>query len=142
MSTDIPRPVLLNNPGDLEKGPAWLGLSVDQPDQRFAKFVTPAHGFRALCRVLLTYQDKHDLSTVREFVNRWAPPNENDTEAYIHLVANYLGVDPDAPLDMRDQTTLGKFAYAISTEEAGHKPDHSPWFTQDQADVGARMALT
>lgn len=145
-----PRPVRLNNPGDIESGQPWIGLTIDQPDGRFCKFATPAHGFRALCKVLLAYQRKDGLTTIRQFITRWAPPvvddkPENDTAAYIALVADYAGVPADAPADLTgpagDTGLLGRIAFAISLEEAGRKPDRSSWFTQDQADAGAAMAL-
>lgn len=142
MSTDpSPRPVRLNNPGDIEKGQPWQGLAAEQPDPRFCAFDSPAHGFRALCKILLTYQSKDGLHTIREFIGRWAPPGENDTEAYITLVSAYAGIGPDDPADLSNTLLLGKIAFAISLEEAGHQADHSPWFTQDQANVGATMAL-
>jgi len=79
-----------NNPGNIEWGSPWQGLVAHdkRTDPRFAQFIDPASGIRALARVLVTYQDKRrakdgsPIDTVAEFIERWAPPFENNTQAY------------------------------------------------------------
>ena len=36
--------------------------------------------------------------SVSQIVSRWAPSNENNTNAYIAQVARMIGVDPNTPL--------------------------------------------
>ena len=43
---------------------------------------------------LLTYQRQHGLDTVKGILNRWAPPSENDTGAYVQTVSRALGLRP------------------------------------------------
>lgn len=79
-----------NNPGNIEWGSPWQGLVAhdQRSDPRFAQFVDPVWGIRALTRVLITYQDKRrakdgsPIDTVAEFIERWAPAFENNTQAY------------------------------------------------------------
>ena len=58
-----------------------------------------AYGWRAafviLCR---TYYNKHKLHTIRALITRWAPPKENNTEAYIRRVTDRIGIGPDTVL--------------------------------------------
>ena len=138
---ESPRPVRLNNPGDIESGTAWIGLSQKQDDPRFCGFESAEYGFRALCKILLTYHRVDGLNTISQMIARWAPPEENDTQAYIAFVSKQTGIDADAPLDLSDTAILAKIAFAISIEEAGHKEDRSTWFTEAQAEAGAQMAL-
>lgn len=142
MSAELPRPVRLNNPGDIESGQLWDGLGATQPDPRFCNFQSAEYGFRALCKTLLTYQRKYGLNTIAEIIARWAPPNENDTASYIAFVAAQVGMGADAPVDLSNMDTLAGIAYAISIEEAGHRPDRVPWFTEAQAQKGAELALS
>jgi hypothetical protein len=38
------------------------------------------------------------LYTIRTIIRRWAPSNENDTNAYIANVSKLTGIDPDEPI--------------------------------------------
>ena len=95
-----PRGIRNKNPGNIEKGPDWLGLAKDQrSDNRFAVFEAPQFGIRALCKVLLTYHRKRKaadgsaIDTVKEVIDRWAPPTENNSDAYASMVRQAVGVE-------------------------------------------------
>ena len=45
-----------------------------------------------------TYYHKYRLYTIRGIVQRWAPPGENNTEAYIRNVSRLTGISADEPL--------------------------------------------
>ena len=86
-----------NNPGNIKNsGTNWDGQI--QSDGKFVRFASPEMGVRAMMKTLITYQDKHNLSTVREIISRWAPYGDNDTGAYIDFVSQQMGVDPDQDL--------------------------------------------
>lgn len=116
-----PRGVRNNNPGNIEAGAdRWDGQTGS--DGRFATFDTPEAGIRALAKTLITYQEKHGLNTVEGIVNRWAPPKENNTGAYVRAVADAIGLEPTTPLNLRDASTLQKLAGAIIHHENGAQP--------------------
>lgn len=119
-----PRGIRNHNPGNIEYSPAtkWQGLADPPTDGRFCRFKAPAWGIRALARVLITYQDKHGLNTVRKIVTRWAPPVENNTTAYVNAVARRVGVGPDMPISVHDYETLAPLAEAIIHHENGKQP--------------------
>ena len=100
-SERTPRGIRNNNPGNLRRnGDPWQGLAERQGDVEFFTFKSAIYGIRALARTLIAYQDKHGLRTIRQIISRWAPPNENNTNAYIRAVAADTGQDADQILDM------------------------------------------
>ena len=116
-----------HNPGNIERNKTkWQGMSEDQSgDSRFVVFSSPVWGIRALAKTLLTYSNKYaagtpqDIDTVREFINRWAPPVENNTESYINAVAKALSVEPDEAIDITQPTVLKALVVAIIKHENG-----------------------
>lgn len=128
-----------NNPGNIDKGrDSWDGLDPSGSDPRFCTFTSMAYGCRALIRTLMTYHTKYGLVTVEEIINRWAPPVENNTKAYVNHVCQRLGVEPDHPLgfDGNPQVYL-HLARAIAYHENGAAADSiglDTWFE------GARLA--
>lgn len=83
------------NPANIRKGARWRGMHPIQNDASFVRFELMHYGVRALIKVLHTYVVKHNLSTIREIINRFAPPSENDTSAYINVVSASVGLNPD-----------------------------------------------
>ena len=116
-----------NNPGNIDRNATkWKGMSPDQSgDSRFVVFTSPVYGIRALARNLLSYsrlypQDTpQDIDTVREIINRWAPPVENDTGAYVNAVAKNCGVKPDDAIDVADEAVMAALVTAIIRHENG-----------------------
>jgi hypothetical protein len=113
-----------NNPGNIDRNATkWQGMAADQSgDKRFIVFTSPQYGIRALARTLLTYQSKYRLDTVRKIINRWAPPVENDTGAYVAAVAKSCGVGPDDPVDCDEISIMLPLVKAIITHENGKNP--------------------
>lgn len=124
-----------NNPGNIEAGSnSWDGQAGS--DGRFAKFVTPEHGIRALGKNLLSYQ-RQGYDTVREIVNRWAPASDgNNTEAYIAALCKKLNVTPNDQLNMSDINTLRQLCAGIIQHENGKQP-----YSEDQLNTGVSAAL-
>jgi hypothetical protein len=115
------RGVRNNNPGNIDYVPAnkWVGqLPPDLAiEARFARFDSPENGIRALGKVLLTYQDKHGLKTVKAIINRWAPSNENNTGAYVRAVESNTGTKPGAEIDLHTASVMQGFVKAIIHHE-------------------------
>lgn len=118
----LARGIRNNNPGNIEKGIAWKGIDAAKTAQesRFIVFTAPEWGLRAMARLLKNYQRLYGLSTVRGIINRWAPPTENDTGAYVNAVARALSVDPDASISV--ETSLPALLKAIVRHENGSQP--------------------
>jgi hypothetical protein len=115
-----------NNPGNLDAGQPWRGLMPKDalsPEQkaetRFAVFSSPSYGFRAMALVLLNYDRLHGIHTIDGIIHRWAPPSENDTEAYINAVCRGTGRLPNESLNLRDHILLESLCKQIAIHEAG-----------------------
>lgn len=108
-----------NNPGNIDRNTTeWQGMADDQSsDPRFIVFKTPEYGIRALAKTLLAYQTKHHLDTIRGIINRWAPPVENDTGAYVKAVAADCGVKPDDHINVDRLAIMKPLVNAIIAHE-------------------------
>lgn len=139
--TPQPRAVRNHNPGNIERNSIpWVGLmelshmdAAQRGEQRFCVFETPLWGFRALAIILLGYQRRYRLKTVKDMIAKYAPPTENVTSAYSKAVALALGVEEQVPVDITNQTNLEAMCRAIAVHESGG------WFF-DTADLKAGVA--
>lgn len=137
---NIPRGIRNHNPGNIDRTTPrtpWQGAAPAEQltDSRFEQFIAPQWGIRALARTLITYQDKHGLNTVRGIINRWAPPVENDTSAYVVTVAVKLRVAPDESIDVHDHAVMRPLVEAIIRHENGQQP-----YSPAMLDHGLRLA--
>ena len=96
----IARGIRNNNPLNIRRSKdKWQGLKPLQTDPQFCQFETMEYGWRAAFVLLTrTYYHTYRLYTIRAIITRWAPPNENNTAAYIRNVSRLTGIDPDEPL--------------------------------------------
>ena len=109
-----------NNPCNIRLGQHWLGLVLEQTDKSFCQFIEPAYGIRA-CAKILQHYEAIGLDTVRQMIERWAPPSDhNPTEAYINQVAKGCGVTPDSVIDLEDH--LFSIIKCILIQENGINP--------------------
>ena len=88
------------NPLNIRRGKdQWKGLRAQQTDASFFQFETLEYGWRAAFYLLTrTYYHKYRLYTIRMIINKWAPPNENQTSKYIENVCRLTGIGPDDPI--------------------------------------------
>ena len=120
MSSEVklPRGIRNNNPlnirlssdrwqGQISPSPTGEGLGVRPEglgvrpvgDREFCQFSSMSYGWRAAFVILCkTYYGKYKLKTIRALITRWAPPKENNTEAYIRRVTDRIGIGPDREL--------------------------------------------
>lgn len=112
-----PLGIINNNPGNIEYGAKWEGLT--GKNKQFAVFKSPLYGVRAMARTLRTYQRNYNLNTIRKILNRYAPSFENNTNAYINYVSKKLNISPDAPINLEDDNILAQLIRAIMENEVG-----------------------
>lgn len=135
MAKDLftPRGIRNNNPGNIRHGQSWQGMAAEQTDASFVTFISPEYGIRAISKILDTYANKYGIKTIRGIVQKWAPPNENDTESYVQSVADAVGVSPDKPINLATfkQDIIGAIIY----HENGQQP-----YNLAQISTGSMMA--
>ncbi|UAW58428.1 internal viron protein D [Escherichia phage vB_EcoA_ASO2B] len=108
-----------NNPGNIRVSKdQWEGMTGD--DGSFVTFDSPESGVRALGKNLLSY-GRQGYDSIEKIINRWAPPNENDTKAYIDSVVAATGIPATQSLDLSNPDTLSALAQAISFHETGSR---------------------
>lgn len=121
--TETPRGILNRNPGNIRKdGTEWDGMAAKQTDPAFVVFEDPQHGIRAMTKILLAYKIKHQCTCIENFISRWAPENENDTESYIKDCVGRTGIDRYQPLDVENVTQCLPLVKAIIQHENGQQP--------------------
>jgi hypothetical protein len=132
----LPRGIRNHNPGNLRRSAdPWQGLAAEQSDAEFFQFASVKWGIRALARTLIAYQDRVGLKTIKQMIGRWAPPNENDTGAYVRAVAASVGVGADDEIDVHDYAILRPLTLAIIRHENGQQP-----YTDAEIDAGLVLA--
>lgn len=116
----ISRGLRNNNPLNIRRNSTqWKGLSPVQRDKEFFSFTDAGWGYRAAFITLRNYYRRHGLKTLRQWITRWAPPVENDTDAYVGFVSSKTGIDADAGLYVDDPVSMQKIVAAMSHMENG-----------------------
>jgi hypothetical protein len=95
-----------NNPGAMMPG----GKLAQYPDMQT--------GLAALDGNLASY-GKQGVNTVAGVISKWAPPNENDTQAYIKDVSQRLGIPPNQKIDLTNPLQRQALSTAIALHENG-----------------------
>lgn len=120
---DMTRGLRNNNPGNIRKtGDKWQGLSITQTDKEFFQFTEAKYGIRAMTKLFKNYQTKYGLNTVNDLINRWAPPIENNTSAYVNHVAEYLNVSVNESIDLNNTEVLTNLVKVVIKHENGINP--------------------
>lgn len=96
----LPRGIKNNNPLNIRRSKdQWKGMAEVQSDRAFVQFKSLEWGWRAAFYMLTrTYYHKYRLYTIRTIIRRWAPPNENNSKAYVDNVSRLTGIGPDEPI--------------------------------------------
>ena len=111
------------NPGNIRPA-GFMGETSGQGG--YAGYTSPEFGLRAMSRLSGTYANK-GITTVRDFINRYAPPSDNNknNENYAKMVADSLGVGVDDPVDFNKPSVKEALIPAIAKFE-GYSGDLGP----------------
>lgn len=108
-----------NNPGNIRLSSIRYKGEVESRDKEFKSFSAMEWGYRAIFVLLYTYQTRHGLNTIEQMINRYAPPSENATAAYIRFVAKQANIQPDEVVDSLCPKTMIPIVSAMSYIENG-----------------------
>lgn len=90
-SSSAPINVRYNNPLNIRTGNNWDGERQRDIEKSYEEFLTPAFGFRAGYKLLMTYKNKYNAYTLETILNRWAPANgEHNGKNYVNHTQNYI----------------------------------------------------
>lgn len=108
------------NPGNIRQSSVrYEGEIQPSHDAEFKEFSSMAYGYRAMFVLLDSYRSKYGLCTIREMLNRYAPPTENFTEGYVRFVSTRTGIAPDEIVNTRAARDMIPIVSAMSQIENG-----------------------
>ena len=123
-----PRGIRNNNPLNIRhSADQWQGAREKQKDKSFVQFKSMAHGYRAAWKTLQSYYNRFSMQsrafTIKNIIGRWAPPKENDTEAYIRSVMRLSSIGGKEnllpPENVDSYSRLSKMIAAMTCIECG-----------------------
>lgn len=132
----IPRGLRNNNPLNIRhSADKWEGARIEQTDKSFVQFASLAYGYRAAWKVLDTYclafRRERKPYTLRNIIARWAPPSENDTDAYVRSVVGLSGLGGNEsmarPLRGRELDRTARLIAAMTCVENGIAYKNVDW---------------
>ena len=117
----IPRGIRNNNPLNLRVGNNWKGEVANPSDHTFEQFTEMKWGVRAAFIVLRNYIVRHKCNTIRKIISRWAPANENNTQAYIATVSQRANIKPDEVINVDNTCQMIALLLAMCYVENGQE---------------------
>lgn len=115
-----PRGIRNNNPLNIRKGNSWQGERHPQTDKAFEEFQSLELGLRAGFIIIRNYMTRRPrLDTVAAIVRRWAPPSENNTQAYIDNVCRRAALSADQPFKFTDKNKVCRLVWGMCWQECG-----------------------
>lgn len=107
------------NPGNIRISKVkYIGEITPSKDKAFKQFESMAYGYRAMFVLLDSYR-RNGYKTLRQMINRYAPPVENHTANYIKFVTERTRVFEDVELDTQDPAEMIPIVSAMSHMENG-----------------------
>ena len=107
-----------NNPLNIRLGDNWKGLRQEQTDKAFCQFVSMEYGLRAAFVIIFNYLKKR-VDTPDKIIKRWAPPSENNTEAYITRVCKIGSLPRHEVIKKTNAPRLCRLVWAMAQVECG-----------------------
>jgi hypothetical protein len=120
-----------SNPGNIRMGDFASAHGAVGDDGDFAIFADEATGMAAIVALLAT--NSYSSLSLREAIHRYAPPVENDSDAYVDAVVRDTGIAPAARLDSLDNAQIHALATAIGTIEGWREGDEYEYGADTQA---------
>lgn len=116
------RGVRNNNPLNIRHNPRnrWLGLSINQTDPSFCQFDNMVYGVRAAMVLLRNYAIQLKRCTVKDYITRWAPPSENNTQNYIDFICKQIDYPSNINLYFRDRPRFIAMVRAMGKMESNY----------------------
>ena len=117
-----------NNPLNIRhSADQWQGAREEQTDKSFVQFKSMAYGYRAAWETLQSDYNRFSMQsrafTIKNIIGRWAPPKENDTEAYIRSVMRLSSIGGKEnllpPENVDSYGRLSKMIAAMTCIECG-----------------------
>jgi hypothetical protein len=106
-----------NNPGNIGAGSTAKELGSIGANGRWAIFPDTATGFKAMHDLLMS--PAYSTLTAKQAVDKWAPPNENNTAGYIAQLAK-AGLDMNKKYSQFTPAQQQLYQQTVNRIEGGH----------------------
>lgn len=118
------RGVRNNNPLNIRYGSNWDGMvkNSKELDRSFCVFKNAKFGIRAGAKLFLNYKRFYGIDTIRGIIDRFAPPEENDTTSYIEDVCKRMGKSREESLDLYNGEIMLSLLKSVIRHENGYCP--------------------
>ncbi len=124
MATKTSRGLRNLNPGNIRLSKVrYKGERQHSTDPAFKQFESIEAGYRAIFVLLHTYRVRGYADSIATIISRYAPPSENNTQAYIRQVCKATGIDSNKTLDTKSKEEMVPIVCAISQVENGIAAD-------------------
>jgi hypothetical protein len=111
-----------NNPGNLRPSIVpWMGQTGSSGG--FCKFKDMSYGLRAMAVDLSNKITKDGLNTIQKIITKYAPPSENDTQAYIDSVSDSTGWAATMPIPFNSSNLARLIRAQLNVEQGAHYAD-------------------
>lgn len=107
-----------NNPGNCYSGNSSARFNEIGQNGSFAIFPTYSDGYN--CMEYVIFNNYGSLS-IADMMYNYAPPHENDTEAYIRMIVNETGLSRDTILNTLSSSNRTKLLGVIMKKEGQQK---------------------
>lgn len=116
------RGVRNNNPLNIRHNPRnrWKGLSKNQTDPAFYQFENMTYGVRAAMKLLRNYAIQMKRYTIKDYITRWAPHSENNTQNYIDFICKQIDYPSNINLYFSDRPRFIAMVRAMGKMESNY----------------------
>lgn len=121
MQENSPNGIRNNNP---DNGDEWKALvpETKRTDRSFSQFTRPEYGIRVMVIIMRNYQIKYGVNTMSGIIQRWAPPNEKNIQAYIDGITQVVGAAAEKLIDLMYSRITILSVEAIIKHKNGQQP--------------------
>jgi len=99
-----PRGIRNHNPGNIRSNENYVWRHQSNVDtDGFCVFSAPEWGIRAMAIILSHYVEYDGVITLAQLIERWAPADDNNTDAYVNAVVGWTGIPANDNLVLRDE---------------------------------------
>ena len=124
MSSSLSRGLRNLNPGNIRHSKTrYKGEKLSSTDSSFKQFESIEAGYRAMFVLLHTYRVRGYGNTIAQFIARYAPPSENNTDAYVARVSKSAKIDHNDAIDTLSAAQMIPIVAAMSAVENGTAAD-------------------
>lgn len=120
----LPRGIRNNNPLNIRKGCDWRGERPAQLDREFEEFISMEFGIRAAIKLVCNHISgktgyRRPCDNLAKLIERWAPPTENNTGAYIKAVEKMTGINRYQRICANNREMVSRIVQAMAKVETG-----------------------